>query len=294
MKPSRHTPRLEEADASKPAGSVVGIRRWLRIVFGAEKKTLASAKVGELTAPEAKRSYQPLTLVLLTVGIFVFAQVIAAVLIGIYALATGQDETIFETITQSNLANFLLVVMLSLLQFAGIIWALRYTGSSLRSIGLVWPVGKDILRAGAGWLVYIVVLVVAASLLGAFDAGVDFEQEQQIDFVRPTESVELVFIFVSLVIVPAFIEELLMRGFLFFGLRKHLGFLKSTLIVSVLFGAAHLQPGSGEPLLWAAFVDTFILSAVLCTLTEKSRSLAPAIIIHAVKNSIAFVYLFVL
>lgn len=246
-------------------------------------------------APEqAKRSYQPLTLVLLTVGIFVFAQVIAAVLIGLYALATGQDEAIFETITQSNITNFLLVVFLSLLQFAGIILALRYIGLSLRSIGFVRPVGKDIVRAGAGWLVYIVVLMVAASLLGVLDVGVDFEQEQQIDFSRPTESAGLVLIFASLVMVPAFIEELLMRGFLFFGLRKHLGFLKSTLIVSSLFGAAHLQAGSGEPLLWAAFVDTFILSAVLCTITEKTRSLAPAIIIHALKNSIAFVYLFVL
>lgn len=238
--------------------------------------------------------YQPRIALALTVGIFIFAQIIVAIGIGFIAYFTGHDPVEFtDTITDSNTNLFLLALALSFLQFLGIYFALFFKRKKLRSIGLVTPVRADIGRAVAYWLIYLGLFVFAVLLLDQTDLGVDLEQEQQLDFSKPTERPELALIFAAIVLLPAFIEEFLMRGFLFHSLRSKLSFWPSTLVVSVVFGAAHFQIGSGEPLLWVAFVDTFILSMVLCHVTERFRTLWPAIIIHALKNSIAYYFIFI-
>src|SRR5262249_37045858 len=100
-------------------------------------------------------------------------------------------------------------------------------------------------------------------------------------------------VFISLVILPPITEEIMIRGFLFTGLRSKLSLIKAGLITSVLFAIPHLQPGSGQPLLWMAGVDTFILSLILVYLREKTGSLAASIGVHAIKNFVAFLALFV-
>jgi len=54
-----------------------------------------------------------------------------------------------------------------------------------------------------------------------------------------------------------------------------------------------LQARSGQPLLWVAGIDTFILSLVLIYLREKTDSLYASIGLHMLKNTIAFLGLFV-
>ena len=55
-----------------------------------------------------------------------------------------------------------------------------------------------------------------------------------------------------------------------------------------------MEFGSGQPLLWVAALDTFTLSMVLCYLRQETDSLWPGILLHALKNCIAFITLFVL
>jgi uncharacterized protein len=237
---------------------------------------------------------QPVSLVLLTLVIFLFSQIVIGILLGILMFALGQGTELFERITESNIQNFLLIALMVVLQFVAIYFVVRrLMRRSLKSIGLVKPVGADIARAALGWGIYMFAVIVAMVFLNILDTGIDLEQEQQIDFQPTPDLLERGVVFLSLVAAPAFIEEVLMRGFLFLNLRRRLNFLQSTLIVSVLFGLAHLQFGTGEPLLWVAFVDTFVLSLILCGLTEKYKTLWPAIFAHAMKNSIAFYLLFV-
>jgi membrane protease YdiL (CAAX protease family) len=72
---------------------------------------------------------------------------------------------------------------------------------------------------------------------------------------------------------PPLGEEILVRGYLFSGLRMVWRFLPAVIVTSLLFGAAHLEFGGGGPLVWAAAIDTFILSVVLCFLRERSGAL---------------------
>ncbi len=257
------------------------------------KNEQASRK--ELDQHKENTAYDPpSSLVLLTLVIFLFSQIVIAILLAIIMLVTGQGEEFFDRVTDSNINNFFLVGAITIIQFAGIFFVVRrLMNRSLSSIGLIKPVGIDFSRAVVGWGVYMVAMLTTLIIIGELDVGIDLQQEQQLDFQPPADTLNRILVFMSIVVAPAFIEEVLMRGFLFMNLRRRLNFVASTLIVSVLFGVAHLQFGSGEPLLWVAFVDTFVLSIVLCGLTEKYKTIWPAIFAHAIKNSLAFYLLFV-
>ena len=99
-------------------------------------------------------------------------------------------------------------------------------------------------------------------------------------------------VFISLVLLPPVVEEIVARGFLYTGLRSKLPKIVAALITSALFAAAHLQWGSGAPLLWVAALDTFTLSLVLVYLREKTGGLAASMGVHMLKNGLAFVVLF--
>ncbi len=262
--------------------------------MSADKKPDNSAE-HDGALPEQNNNFDssPFTLIVLTVAIFLFAQLIIGIFIAGYAILSGEGLDLFDRITDSNVNNFLLTAGYTVVQFLAILGVLKLQKKPLRSIGLIKPSLLDVPRAFIGFIVYFALILVVFGVLEVFDTGVDLDQQQLLDFDRTTDTLGLILVFFSLVVSPAFIEEVLMRGFLFLGLRKKLSFLQSTTIVSVLFGIAHLQFGSGEPLLWAGFVDTFVLSIVLCGLTEKYKTLWPAIFVHAIKNSIAFYVLFV-
>jgi sodium transport system permease protein len=79
-------------------------------------------------------------------------------------------------------------------------------------------------------------------------------------------------------ITPAICEELLFRGALLSGLRRDHGWWRTTLIVAVLFGLVHASI--------YRFLPTGLLGAILAMTTLSSRSLWPAIALHAAYNGL--------
>jgi membrane protease YdiL (CAAX protease family) len=65
-------------------------------------------------------------------------------------------------------------------------------------------------------------------------------------------------------------------------------FWPAVLVTSLFFGAAHLELGTGGPIVWAAAIDTFLLSVVLCFLRERTGALYAGMAVHMVNNLIAF------
>ena len=82
-----------------------------------------------------------------------------------------------------------------------------------------------------------------------------------------------------------------MRGFLYTGLKKWLPKIIAALVVSALFGLAHLAEGGDAGPLWVGALDTFILSLFLVSLRELTGNLWASIALHATKNTVAFVVL---
>lgn len=207
-------------------------------------------------------------------------------IISIFGLDLDQVQAWLETTP----AIFILTLITEALVIGAIILLLKLLQRTWRSIGVVWPRWRDIGYILAGFGVYMVIYFVVATVL---QDKLDFEQRQELGFDAAVYGVDLWLVFLSLVVLPPLVEEILFRGFLYTQLKRAFSVVWSAVLISLLFGAAHLQVGSGNPLLWVAAVDTFILSLVLVYLREKTGSIWAGVGVHALKNFIAFMILFV-
>lgn len=86
-----------------------------------------------------------------------------------------------------------------------------------------------------------------------------------------------------MVVLPAFIEETVFRGFLFPAFSKRFGIVFGAIFSSLLFGLAHFQPN--------IVVYTFVVGLVLCFLYVRLGSIIPGIALHMLNNYIAFLAL---
>lgn len=240
--------------------------------------------------PNEYRSWGPLQTAFLTVLIFVLSYFLAGVLFSIIASVYKSSDFWL----QSNTAQFMLVLLFEGAT-VGLLWFfLRLKQIPVKLLGFMrGPEWRDLGYSLVGFAAYfgllIVVSQVATDLL-----PINVDQKQEIAFTPTFELGQLVMVFVSLAILPPIAEELLFRGFLFGGLRAKLRFWQAALFTSIFFGALHLFTGiQGEGLLWIAGIDTFVLSLVLCYAREKTGALWACIGIHAIKNGLAFLYIFV-
>lgn len=232
----------------------------------------------------------PVKLIASTVAIFFVSQIVItllAMLIG-WLLGYNIKET-FDYLAEQPLGQFLTVLGVEVLTI-GFVWLVlkKYVKNPLKVLGIgrfgwrevKWLVGSTV-------LFYVAVILVGV-LLYTILPQIDIEQKQQLGFDENLQGTYLLLTFFALVILAPLAEEILMRGYLFTGLRKVMRFLPSALLVSTLFAAAHLQIGSDEPPLWTAGITTFVLSMVLVYTKEKTGSLWPAIGLHVINNFVAF------
>lgn len=144
---------------------------------------------------------------------------------------------------------------------------------------------RDIGLGIAGYVIYFIIFLVLTLALKSFLPGYDANQTQDLGF-SVLLGWERIFAFALFVIVAPFAEEAIMRGFLFGKLRQSkMPFWPAAIVVSLLFAVAHGQ--------WNVGVDTFILSMVACWLREVTKTIWPGVVIHMIKNFVAFMVLFV-
>jgi CAAX protease family protein len=86
-----------------------------------------------------------------------------------------------------------------------------------------------------------------------------------------------------LIAVAPVAEEIFFRGFLYQAFRNSIGVWPGALLSAVTFGIIHLE--------FFKVVQLAILGLILALLFEKTRSLWPPIILHAINNTLAFIYL---
>lgn len=241
-----------------------------------------------------KRLYGPVAAVLCTIGIYLAAQIIAGIVIAIVPLIQGWEEAQVADWLENNplaISSYMAIVALASLVMLSIL--LKRRGGNFRALGLNTLQLKYTGYALSGFAAYFVLYILASTLIKALVPGYNPDQEQDTGFKAGIKGPALMLAFVCLVILPPLVEEIVMRGFLYGGLRTKLSMYWSTLITSFIFGVAHLGGGK-EGILWVAAVDTFILSIVLCYLREKTGSLWPSIGVHMIKNALAFTVLFII
>lgn len=230
-----------------------------------------------------------------TAGVFFGAQLVTGIVFTSILVALGRNQEEISALLTGDESFYILLLSMfvAMLSIAGVIFLLQfkkvkkpweYVG--LRGVQFHW---KNVLQVLALYAFYFVFLIIIMSLVDSF-TGVDVEQQQELGISNPRSFVDYMQVFVLLAIIPPLFEEILFRGFLYRTLRKRLSLVISAVITCVLFGIAHLEY---DNLNWVAAIDTMVFSAFLIYLVEKQQSLYGAILLHMLKNSIAFFALFV-
>jgi uncharacterized protein len=191
-------------------------------------------------------------------------------------------------------AEFLFILLAEVLTIGAIYWFLRRRQLGLSIIGLKKPRWRDAGYALAAVPVYYLIYVLTVGVASSLIHGLNINQQQQIGFNDVHGGAALVMTFISLVVLPPLAEEIMVRGFLYSSLKKAFSLKWAVILTSALFAAAHLPEGGAAGPLYIAALDTFVLSLVLIYLREKTGSLWASIGLHAIKNGIAFVALFVI
>lgn len=253
-------------------------------------KTDASQK----TKSSARIPWPPVVAGLVVISTYFGSQIAGAFALFGYGLSVGMSSAQVEDwLADSTAAQFANTVLVyGLMAYLIYLFARRHK-VSMPTLGWVRPRFRDLGIALMGVLPYIIGYAVLLAAMTSLFPSIDVEQEQQLGFQPTQSSVGLVLAFISLVVLPPIVEELVMRGFLFTSLLWKYRFVAATIVTSIVFAVAHLQAGSGAPLLWVAALDTFILSLILCYMRYKTGSLWPGIFLHALKNFVAFLTIFV-
>lgn len=242
-------------------------------------------------------NWTPLEAVGVTIAIYFVTQLVAALIAGFVGSAHGLNEEQINSVLDNSPGWQFLMILGMETATAGLVYLFvsKIRRTSLRAIGVVRPKLRDIWYAIAGFGAYFLIYAALVfNIIQHYFPQINTDQRQELGFNANVGGPELIFVALSLVVLPPLVEELLVRGFLYTGLRTRIPKIYAALIASLVFASAHLQWGSGHPLLWTAAADTFVLSMVLIWLRQKTGSLWPGIGVHFLKNGIAFFVLFVL
>lgn len=215
---------------------------------------------------------------------FMLAQaLVLAVIEVLHALGVNFEvfnETIFNTVGAAIIYTLCILIVL------GVPWLVKRRPTTAKELGVQrLPTWRDIGLTPAGALVYIILTSIVTALAVNFLPFIDYAQEQETGFAQISTQLEYILAFMSLVVLAPVAEEVLFRGYLFGKLRKYAPLWVSVLVTSALFALVHFQ--------WNVALDVFALSIVLCMLRVVSGSLWPSILLHMLKNGIAYYFLFI-
>jgi membrane protease YdiL (CAAX protease family) len=232
--------------------------------------------------PDTTIPWSPIAAVFFVVALYFIAPIIGALLLFPLANVVTDDVT----------SQFMYVLVAEALTVGGLVLFLRRYKKTLSFIGLKRPRVSDAVKGMLAYPLYFICFAIIAIVATQFIPALNVDQEQQLGFDNVKGAVPLILTFISLVILPPLVEEIVVRGFLFGSLRKYLKLGGAALLTSVIFAAAHLPEGGDAGPLYIAALDTFVLSMVLCWLREKTGSLWAGITLHAIKNGIAYLTLY--
>ena len=165
---------------------------------------------------------------------------------------------------------------------------------SMRTLGIdKWVTWTDIGLSIGGIVVYFILAAILLSIFSIFP-WFNAEQAQDIGFNTNLYGFERMLAFLTLVVVAPIAEELIFRGYLYGKMREKFSQITSeiwsviisALLVSIVFGIVHMQ--------WNVGVNVFAMSLVACALREYTGTIYAGILLHMIKNGLAFYFLFVL
>ena len=199
------------------------------------------------------------------------ATLFASLIIGIVYAAAGTD---------SDSRSFIYVG--TIIQDASMIGAAFFVMSDLgrptwATFGL-----RPFHRSAFKWMALALLVYYAIAIV--YSVIFDPRSEQLPDELGAEEGVGLAIATgVLLIVIAPFAEEVFFRGFLYQAFRNSFGVWPGAILSGLVFGAIHLE--------LFKLVQLAILGVILALLFERTQSLWPPIMLHALNNTLAFIYL---
>ena len=144
---------------------------------------------------------------------------------------------------------------------------------------------SDIGLALAGFFGYLAFSAILTALFSVFP-WFNLNENQPLLYSTLISPSDKILAALALVVAGPILEEVIYRGLIYGKLRKNHSLITSILTVSILFGFLHGQ--------WNVGVDVFALSVVACLMRETTGTIYAGIILHILKNAIAFYMLFII
>ncbi|MGZ5346402.1 MAG: CPBP family glutamic-type intramembrane protease [Solirubrobacterales bacterium] len=160
-------------------------------------------------------------------------------------------------------------------------WRFQEWGEALRRLGFRDFRWSHLKLAGLTVLAYLAFAVVAAGLLDALFGYTPEQEELSETLDLELTPVAVVALYLSACVIAPLTEETFFRGFVFAGVRARYGFWAGAIVSSLIFGAVHAGTGP------AAIPFLAVLGGAFAYLYERSGSLWPAVIAHALNNLLA-------
>ena len=162
--------------------------------------------------------------------------------------------------------------------------------SDRESLGLSGlPTFTDIGLAPVGFGVY---LLLSALLTKIFELFPWFNaaEDQNVGYSFLNGAPERILAFLALALVAPIAEEIIFRGWLYGKLRervpKKISIPVSIFLVSLIFGLLHGQ--------WNVGINVFAMSVVVCLMREITGTIYSGILLHILKNAVAFYLVFII
>lgn len=238
-------------------------------------------------APESGWQWPMLVLLPLWVLVaFVASSLVVSAMLFIASwLSFPFDNYVRPSVLQTFLAVIVYALTLGIVIAGPYLWTKRPI-VSLQTLGLArLPSWTDI---GLAPITYFVYAIASVSLLAAVISwfpGLPLDQAQDVGFQAMGSRIDNLLAFLTLVVLSPLAEETLFRGYLYGKLKAYVPAVLAALVTSLLFALVHFQLNVG--------IDVFVLSLLLCGLRSLTGSIWAGVLVHIIKNGVAYYIVFV-
>jgi membrane protease YdiL (CAAX protease family) len=241
-----------------------------------------------LKKPEVKRTYHWRMLALFPLWVtlaFIVSNLLVAGLIIVMEWFHVPLDSIFRPAILQAVITTLIYFLTIVIVIAGP-YLLKKRVTTLTDLGLTRLISwSDIGLSLVTFFVYTIAVGVVLALVIANIPNFPADQVQDVGFKAFGSRIDNILAFATLVVLAPMAEETLFRGYLYGKLKKHVPTIVAALATSLLFGIAHFQ--------WNVSIDVFILSLFLCGLRSLTGSIWAGVLVHMIKNGIAYYLIFV-
>ena len=143
----------------------------------------------------------------------------------------------------------------------------------------------DIGMGVIGFILSMIGALIVTALAASIFPWIDMEQAQEVGYDNISGFLDMMMAFLALVVIAPVAEEIVFRGWLYGKLRRHTWAVPAILLTSVAFGVAHGQ--------WNVGITVGVMSVFMCLIREMTGTVYGGMIVHMLKNGLAFYMLFI-